>query len=137
MLFLVRPVLTNRENEFSELYGLKSTERTENYQLTRSFVLIRNIDRLMAIFNGIDVAFKKLENVYNVADSAVLSEKVEKEILLYDAKGVKMYEMFIDENIKGTKSIWDEMSKINLKTFTALKKEVKVKIKAHVMELME
>ena len=137
MLFLVRPILTNRENEFSELYGLKSTERTENYQLTRSFVLIRNIDRLMAIFNGIDVAFKKLENVYNVADSAVLSEKVEKEILLYDAKGVKMYEMFIDENIKGTKSIWDEMSKINLKTFTALKKEVKVKIKAHVMELME
>ena len=137
MLFLVRPVLTNRENEFSELYGLKSTERTENYQLTRSFVLIRNIDRLMAIFNGIDVAFKKLENVYNVADSAVLSEKVEKEILLYDAKGVKMYEMFIDENIKGTKSIWDKMSKINLKTFTALKKEVKVKIKAHVMELME
>ena len=137
MLFLVRPILTNRENEFSELYGLKSTERTKNYQLTRSFVLIRNIDRLMAIFNGIDVAFKKLENVYNVADSAVLSEKVEKEILLYDAKGVKMYEMFIDENIKGTKSIWDEMSKINLKTFTALKKEVKVKIKAHLMELME
>lgn len=137
MLFLVSPVLTNRENKFSELYGLKSTERIENYQLTRSFVFIRNINRLMAIISGIDVAFKELENVYNVVDGAVLSEKVEKEILLYDVEGVKMYEIFIDENIKGTKSIWDEMSKINLKTFTALKKEVKVKIKAHVMELME
>ena len=75
MLFLVSPVLTNRENKFSELYGLKSTERTENYQLTRSFVFIRNINRLMAIISGIDVAFKELENVYNVVDGAVLSEK--------------------------------------------------------------
>ena len=72
MLFLVSPVLTNRENKFSELYGLKSTERTENYQLTRSFVFIRNINRLMAIISGIDVAFKELENVYNVVDGADL-----------------------------------------------------------------
>ena len=108
MLFLVSPVLTNRENKFSELYGLKSTERIENYQLTRSFVFIRNINRLMAIISGIDVAFKELENVYNVVDGAVLSEKVEKEILLYDVEGVKMYEIFIDENIKGTKSIWEK-----------------------------
>ena len=44
-------------------------------------------------------------------NGAVLPETLEKEILLYDVEGVKMYEMFIDERIRGTKSIWDKMSK--------------------------
>lgn len=90
----------------------------------------------MAIFNEANVTFKEYENVYNVVNGAVLLEKVEKEIHIHDA-GVKMYETFIDEGIKITESIWDNMSKRNLKAFTILSKETKVKIKYQVITLKE
>ena len=64
----------------------------------------------MAIFNEVNVIFKESKKVYNVVNDAVLPEKVEKKILLhYYVDGVTMYETFIDERIKGTKSIWDKM----------------------------
>ena len=110
---MVTPVLNNIVNEFSELYGLKSIERTKHYQLTGSnrFLLTRDIDRFTTIVNEVNVTFKESENVYNVVNGAILLEKVEKEILLHDVEGVTMYETYIDERIKGTKSIWDKMSK--------------------------
>lgn len=48
-----------------------------------------------------------------------------------------MYETFIDEVIKITESIWDNMSKRNLKAFTVLNKETKVKFKYQIITLKE
>ena len=68
-------------------------------------------------------------------NGAVLPEKVEKEILIHYVSGVKRYETFTGEGNKVTESIWDKMSKRNMKAYTALTKEANVKIKYQVITI--
>ena len=85
-------------NKFPEFYGLKLIERTGYYQLmnSNSFFLTRYIDRLTTIFNKVNVTFKESGNVYNVVNGTVLPEKVEKNILLQEVEGIKIFKTFID-----------------------------------------
>ena len=61
-------------------------------------------------------------------------EKLRRESPDMMLKGVKMYETLVDKKIKGTKRIWGKMLKRNLKIFTALNKELKMKNKDHVIK---
>ena len=53
------------------------------------FLLTRDIDRLTAIFNEVNITFKKSQNVYNGGNGSVLPEKVEKKLLLKVLKCTK------------------------------------------------
>ena len=57
---------------------------------------VEKIEKLVTCKNV--VTFKESENVYNVVNGAVLPEKFEKEILLYDVEGVQVMKRLLMKN---------------------------------------
>ena len=70
----------------------------------------------------------------------VVPEMAKEDILHRDTKGTKRFEEFVSETVVGTtasKSVWDPIKKIKLKTFSTCKQKTKCKVGNKLVKLRE
>lgn len=66
------------------------------------------------------------DDLVNLVTKVVIPQDIKNDILRSDEKiGMKAYEDFVSERIVGTKSLWDKMTKLKLKTCKSTGKNAK------------
>ena len=98
--------------EFCEAFDPhgKAPERSQHYQLTgsESERINESVRKLTQMFVSHKVKFDDTDLVFYVITKKVPPEKLFLEI---EDKGNKLYKLFIEERIFGSKSIWDTKKK--------------------------
>ena len=77
------------------------------------------------------------ENVCNIVSKAILRSDILEDVLEHEEIGKILYTDFIEQRLRGEKSVLEPMQKRNLKTFKSMNKIVKTKVQEKVIELQE
>ena len=90
----------------------KHQKGSQHYQLTGSqSERINGVRKLSQVCVCHEVKFDETDLVFNVITKKVLPEKFAKEFLEIEDEGNKLYTLFIEERIVGSKSIWGTIKK--------------------------
>ena len=71
------------------------------------------VGKVIQVFLSHKVKFDETDLVFNVITKKLLPEEFAKEFLGIEDEGNKLYKLFIEERIVGSKSIWDTIKKEN------------------------
>ena len=95
--------------EFCEVFDAhgEALKRSQHYQLTgsKSERINEGVRKLNQVFVSHEVKFDETDLVFNVITKTVLPEKFAKEFLEIEDEENKLYKLFIEERIVGSKSI--------------------------------
>ena len=115
--FLTASKIGNIIEEFCEDFEAHGEvpERFQHYQLTgsKSERIKEGVGKLIQVFVSHKVKFDETDLVFNVITKKLLPEEFAKEFLGIEDEGNKLYKLFIEERIVGSKSIWDTIKKEN------------------------
>ena len=75
--------------------------------------------------------------VYSIISKAILTSDILDNVLEHEEIGKTLYTDFIEQRLRGEKSVWEPMQKCNLETFKSMNKIVKTKVQEKVVELQE
>ena len=77
------------------------------------------------------------ERVYKIVSKATLSSDILENVLEHKKMSKTFYIHFIEQRLRGEKSVLEPMQKCNLKTFKSLNRVIKTKVQEKVIELKE
>ena len=137
--FLTVSEMRNIIEDFCEVFNIHSEapKRTQHYQLTgsKNQRINDNVTKLSEVFASHEVDFENSDVLNNVLTKKVPPDNLAKEFLEIEKEGQCLYEQFIEEQIVGSKCIWDSITKRKLPTFVNNKKIVTVKIRNQLINI--
>ena len=137
---LTAPLLNNILEPFYNLYDVtNSSKRQYHYKLSGTHLsrMCYNIRKLVEMMQSFNLNFDDNSCVFNVVSKAVLPDSVADEVLNNHVVGDDLYQEFIEERLKGEKSVWSSLKKRKLKTFKTQGKMLKSKVEGKVVQLKE
>ena len=143
--FLIGPELVMIIQDFQNAYCTSSDQSAkEHYQLSGS-IAVRMFNNSAKIKESIvkhcgGNPFSNNTNLMNLVSNMVVPETAKEDILHRDNKGTEKFEEFVSERVvaaTATKSVWDPMKKMKLKTFSTSKQKVKCKVGNKLVKLRE
>jgi len=141
--FLIAPELSRLVKEFGEFNAVTESKekRQRHHELSGSKHkrVFDNAAKMKDVLMEHGSPFaEKTKEVMNVMSKAVMTDNIKQGILQRDLIGQKLHETFVTERlVKGTKSVWAPMKKVNLKLFKNSAMNRKTKVKEKIIELRE
>ena len=89
------------------------------------------------MLNDLSVNFAPSECVFSILSKAFLSNEASADILDHVEIGKNMDEQFVENRIKGSTPLWEQIKKRNLKTFQAQSKVVGLKLNDKIVKVKE
>ena len=85
----------------------------------------------------LNLDFSNSEKVYSIVSKATLRSNILEGVSEHKEIDKNSYTYFIEQQLRGEKSVWGQMQKCNLETFKSMSKVVKTKVQEKVIELKE
>ncbi len=140
--FLIMPQLARIVNDFKAEFPKCSDSTRDKYYQLNGDVAIRCAKNSHDIKTKIVIYCKgnpydTVSPLKSMASSLVIHTHIREDILIRDDKGSKAFEAFVKDCLlpQTTKSVWDPMKKIKLKTFATWMKKSVLKVGEKVIKL--
>ena len=139
--FLVSPELAKLTSEAEDMAGLTNEASKHHHELTQAFLNRQEkcIETLSTTFSAFTNPFTEdCDDLINIVTKAVAPVEIQTDICKSGLIGMNKYKEFVSQRIvKADINLWAPMKKLNLKMWTAIGKQTKVRSGDKVIELKE
>lgn len=109
-------------------------------KVTRQEKAIRQLKEVLASSHLFRREYESSPNINSnhmikIVSNEIIADDVQESILCTEQKGQEAYQKFVEERLIGDGNLWDRMTKVKLKTWTAAARNIKLKVGSENMTL--
>ena len=126
--FLIAPEMSRLSQEAEKSVNVTSQSRKQHHELTASMTKRDHtrLEKLKSVIKGSNPFQFQGDHLLKIITKSVMPQSVHTDILQREEKGKNAYHDFVRERIQGPVSLWEKMSKLNLKSWKTAAKTTKI-----------